>query len=126
MTSRQRRGERAESLARAHLESAGLTFQAANFSCRFGEIDLIMRDKSTLVFVEVRSRSGRKHMHPLESIDSHKQRRLCCSAELYLQRESKMLRVNEPHCRFDVVSILLQNDKVHELLWIEDAFGCSI
>lgn len=122
MQSRQARGDNAERLARAHLESAGLRFEQANFRCRFGEVDLIMRDQTTVVFVEVRSRTSARHQHPLHSIDSHKQRRLFRTAQFYLQTSAWRYHRAEPLCRFDVVTLLMLEDQPPELVWIEAAF----
>lgn len=122
MQSRQAHGNNAERLARAHLEGAGLRFEQANFRCRFGEIDLIMRDRATVVFVEVRSRTSASHQHPLHSIDIHKQRRLLRTAQFYLQTGVYRHHRAEPQCRFDVVTILMQKHQPRELVWIEAAF----
>jgi putative endonuclease len=93
-------GAAAEEAARAHLEAAGLALVARNYSCRYGEIDLIMREGETLVFVEVRSRSHRGFGGAAASIDQRKQDRLKRTAEHYLQRQRRM-----PPCRFDVVTL---------------------
>ncbi len=119
---RQAHGRQAENLARAHLERAGLRFERANFNCRFGEIDLIMWDRSTLVFVEVRSRTSAYHLHPLHSIDNVKQRKLVHTAQYYLQKQKPGSRHRQPHCRFDVVTLLMRNQCVQEIRWIKAAF----
>ncbi|MBS1269105.1 MAG: hypothetical protein MAG794_00048 [Gammaproteobacteria bacterium] len=96
------KGRNAERRARRYLENQGLTCVEANYRCRFGEIDLVMRDQSTIVFVEVRYRKNKRYGGALESIDFHKQRKLRASAERYLQR--RRVGVDFP-CRFDVVLI---------------------
>lgn len=95
------KGDRAEVHARRYLEDRGLAFVEANYRCRPGEIDLIMREQSTLVFVEVRYRRDRRFGGALESIDHRKQRRMRAAAEHYLQRR----RAGDSPCRFDVVLI---------------------
>lgn len=105
-------GSSAERRAEAFLVQQGLTLVARNFRCRMGEIDLIMRDSATLVFVEVRQRRHAAFGGALESIDHHKQRKLTACAEVYLSRLPRL-----PPCRFDVV--LLQG-KQPEPLWLQN------
>jgi len=84
-----------------------------------------MWDSTELVFVEVRSRSSYTYLHPFESIDRPKQKRLRLTAEMFLQHHFGRLGVNEPHCRFDVISILggkTTGAVKNELEWIEGAF----
>lgn len=91
-----------ELLARRHLEAAGLVFVAANHRERRGEIDLVMRDGPTLVFVEVRHRAGDSHGSAGESLDARKLGRLRRTAELYLLRTLGTTAVD---CRFDAVLV---------------------
>ena len=73
-----------------------------NYRCRRGEIDLVMRDTDTLVFVEVRRRTSRVFGGGLDSVDARKRARLVATAEHYLMVQ----RVgDERACRFDVVAI---------------------
>ena len=98
------RGDAAEAAARAYLVRAGLTFTAANFRTPGrggGEIDLVMRaPDGTLVFVEVRQRSGASHGGAAASISSAKQQRIVFAARHYLMRFA-----SPPPCRFDVVLV---------------------
>lgn len=101
MNTRRQQGSAAELKARHMLEAKGFRLVQANYSCRWGEIDLIMRDGASLVFVEVRSRRSLRYGTPLESIVPAKQRRLFLTAQDYLLRH--------PHAgplRFDVVGLL--------------------
>ncbi|ARU30477.1 YraN family protein [Sulfuriferula sp. AH1] len=107
------RGAAAEQMAADYLARQGLTLVERNFRCRLGEIDLIMRDGQTLVFVEVRQRASRQFGGAAASIDSRKQQKLVATAQLYLAKLGKM-----PPCRFDAV--LMQGQSVQ---WIRDAFG---
>lgn len=86
---------------------------ARNYRCRMGEIDLILEDRGTLVFVEVRLRSNAGFGGAAASITARKQDRLIRAAQHYLQQ----LRVLPP-CRFDAV--LLDGGRME---WIRDAFG---
>jgi len=70
------RGAAAEALAARFLAARGLTIIARNYRCRGGDIDLIARDRDTLVFVEVRLRSGDAFGGARASITAAKRRRL--------------------------------------------------
>ncbi len=93
-------GRDAEDRALAYLQNKGLVLIERNVRHRRGEIDLVMRDGSTLVFVEVRQRSSARFGGAAASIGATKQARLWRSAEDYLQRYP-----TPPACRFDAVCI---------------------
>ncbi|HVH33409.1 YraN family protein [Tahibacter sp. UC22_41] len=90
-----------ERAAQAELERAGLRLVARNWHCRYGEIDLIMRDGDALVFVEVRYRGATSDEDPSASIGPAKQRRLIRAAELFLAAHPAFTQVA---CRFDSVA----------------------
>ena len=77
-------GRAAEDHALATLQNAGLRLLQRNFRCRFGEIDLIMRDGNVLVFVEVRHRSSARFGSAAESVTYRKLQRLLAAARIYL------------------------------------------
>ena len=106
-------GQSAEKRAEAFLASHGLTFVARNWRCRFGEIDLIMQDGATRVFVEVRLRSRNDFGGAAASVTPAKQRRLLAAARQYLTTLKSL-----PPCRFDVVA--LSGDAPPN--WIKNAF----
>lgn len=108
------KGLAAEAAAVAFLKQQGLILLTQNYSCRFGEIDLIMRDKRTLVFVEVRLRSNPHFTSAAESIHHFKQQKLIRAAQHYLQTHDP----NAP-CRFDVV--LFQDAQMGTPHWIRNA-----
>lgn len=114
----QETGARAETAARAFLESHGLRFVAANAASRPGELDLVMRDGDVLVFVEVRYRASDRFGGALASVDRAKQRRLVRAAEAFLasHRALRALR-----CRFDVIAAQ-GNPGAPRLQWVRDAF----
>ena len=121
-----RRGDAAESLALAHLLKAGCKWVASNYRTPGrggGEIDLIMRaPDGTLVFVEVRQRSGQSHGGAGASIGAVKQRRIIFAARHYLMRLS-----SPPPCRFDVVLVqgtLAEPQNMH-IEWLCGAFDAS-
>ena len=106
------RGREAETRAAAYLEDQGLRLIERNFRVRGGEIDLIMRDRSTLVFIEVRARNRSDYGGAGASITTHKQRRIIFAARHWLARRGDCA------CRFDCVLI----DADH-LEWLRDAFS---
>lgn len=110
-TAKQLEGISGEDQALAHLQQHGLMLITRNFCCKTGEIDLIMREQQTLVFVEVRKRAPGSLVSSLESITPAKQRRLWRTAQFYLQRFA-----SPPACRIDVVAI--DGDQV---VWIKNA-----
>jgi putative endonuclease len=95
-----RRGEAAEELAARFLAGRGLVILARNYRTRLGEIDLVASEGGTLVFVEVRARSGGAFGGAAASVDARKQRRIVAAARHFLAR-----RCVEPRCRFDVITI---------------------
>lgn len=109
------RGAQAEQRAAVFLRHHGLVLQQQNYRCRYGEIDLIMRDGATLVFVEVRLRSHAGFGGPAASIDSIKQGKLLRTAQHYLADLRQI-----PPCRFDAV--LLHGDEEATVEWIKNAF----
>jgi len=93
-------GSRWEDAVLAHMVRAGLTLIARNFTCRYGEIDLIMRDRDQIAFMEVRYRGDDMHGGGTVSVGSGKQAKLARAASVYLQRKPVLAAMT---CRFDVV-----------------------
>ncbi|MFP4261764.1 MAG: YraN family protein [Halomonas sp.] len=113
------RGEAIERHVEAWLVARGLTVVAANQHAKGGELDLVMRDGETLVFVEVRHRADTRHGHPLETVTPTKQRRLVRAARFYLQRNG----LSCP-CRFDVVAVVGLPPEL-DIQWLANAFDAS-
>lgn len=109
------RGEQAEAVALRYLESKGLKLIAQNYRCRFGEIDLIMREGKITVFTEVRLRKSNAFGGALASVDGNKQRRILAAAQHYLSEQRET-----PICRCDVV--LLSDVSEQGIEWIQNAF----
>ena len=107
-------GAQAEEQALGFLLRHGLKLEQRNYACRSGEIDLILRDGKTLVFVEVRMRRSRAFGGAAESITQRKRARLIAAARHYLAGRRPL-----PPCRFDAV--LIEADAAP--VWIKDAFG---
>jgi len=108
------RGVKYEKQALAFLKQQGLSLVCQNFYCRFGEIDLIMSDHSTLVFIEVRYRKNQDYGGAAASITRQKQQKIIKTAKHYLSQLE-----DEPYCRFDVVTI---SEHTPQPQWIQDAF----
>jgi putative endonuclease len=111
-------GQQAEDTACHYLKTQGLSLVERNYSSPRGEIDLIMKDNSTTVFIEVRFRRNSRFGSGAESVNQHKQRKLLATAAHYLQKNPKAAR---GACRFDVISLTANNDE-QQLDWIPDAF----
>lgn len=91
-----------EQKARVFLEQQGLCFVAANQAFKGGELDLIMQDGQTTVFVEVRQRKSNRFGSAVESIDYRKQQKWQNAANMWLQTRNQSLET--ANCRFDVVA----------------------
>lgn len=111
-------GKEAEIHTKQWLQQQGLRAITENYSCRFGEIDLIMLDGETLVFIEVRLRSHKGFGGAAGSVDYRKQRKIIATAEWFL---SKHLQHNQRNCRFDVIAFET-NSANQPPLWYKDAF----
>ncbi len=116
-TSQQRDGGGAEAIALSYLQKHGLVLLDSNFSCRFGEIDLLMWDGDTLVVTEVRYRTSGVE-DALYSIGLQKRKRLRQAAMKFLQENPAL--AGRP-LRFDVIAIGGLLDEPH-ISWISDAF----
>jgi len=99
------------------LRKHGLALIELNFSCRYGEIDLILQDQAYLVFVEVRYRKSSLYGGAIASIDARKQGKLRRSAEYYLIKRKKP----DCACRFDILCIDGNLDKP-QFNWVQNAF----
>ena len=112
-------GKEAENRACRHLQAHGLRVVKRNYHSRQGEIDLIMQDKDSLVFVEVRYRRQPGYGSAAESVDRRKQSKLIACANHYLQAFPGNAR--QP-CRFDVVTL---GGDMNSIEWIRNAFGAQ-
>ncbi|MEM0953524.1 MAG: YraN family protein [Pseudomonadota bacterium] len=114
-------GKAQELRAARWLEQRGLVVIERNYRCRLGEIDLICRDASMLVFVEVRFRSNPYYASASASITTSKQRRLLATARHYLQRYGA---ANQSACRFDVLAIdRTPGTNEDKIQWLRNAIG---
>jgi len=111
-------GSHYEDLALAHGQREGLLLLARNFNCRYGELDLVMRDGDIVVFVEVRYRRSQGFGGGLDSVGASKRERLAKAASVFLQANPGLTR--NP-CRFDVVAISGAAD-APSIHWQRNAF----
>lgn len=107
------RGEKSEQLACDFLLKQGMQIVDKNFRCKYGELDLVMREQQTLVIVEVRFRKSSKYGGALESITYKKQSRIIAATQYYLLQH----KINSP-IRFDVITMSSDSD----INWIKNAF----
>ena len=116
-----------EKTAESFLVEKGLKLLQRNFSSRLGEIDLIMEDDKTVVFVEVRYRKNGHFGGGVESITIHKQNKISRTAAWYLVKNPGRA---EQFCRFDIISIESISNNPHKkeqgIDWIQNAFYSTI
>lgn len=110
-------GKKGEQYAQAYLETQGFRLITKNYHSRFGEIDLIMDDGWTLIFVEVRVRNHQGYGSALESVTPKKQEKIWQTAEVYLQEYPTKRPV-----RLDVIGIEGLNTASPTLEWVKSAF----
>ena len=100
-------GRKGELWARAFLESEGYRVLKSNYRCPIGEIDFVCQEGSTVVFVEVKTRTNNEAGAPEEAVHARKQKKLYRVAEWYLNEAGYH---GEHPVRFDVISILVKAD----------------
>jgi len=115
---RRHTGTAYEQQARRYLEQAGLRFEAANVTVQGGELDLIMQDRETWVFVEVRYRRNDAFGGAAASITRQKRQRLLHAASVWLARRQASFDTSP--CRFDVLAITGER-----LEWLPNAFNAQ-
>jgi putative endonuclease len=107
-----------EQRACMELERAGLKLLARNYTTRYGELDLIMRDGDTVVFVEVRQRKRTSFGDAATSVTAAKRAKLVQTAQLWLVANPR--HAQQP-CRFDVMTYDGQGDNA-KMDWLRNAF----
>src|SRR3989304_4929787 len=99
--SRIRTGKAGEEIAVRHLQKLGYRILERNYRCPVGEIDIVAKDKDTIVFVEVKSRKTEEFGDPELAVGAKKQRTLSLISMYYLSQKTK----SPPDARFDVVAV---------------------
>jgi len=117
-TMRRADGARYEDIALAHLERAGLALIARNYHCRYGELDLVMRERDVVVFVEVRYRGASRFGDGVDSVGAAKRAKLVRAASAFLAEHPRLAGAA---CRFDVLAIGGGED-APSMDWRQNAF----
>lgn len=115
---RQRLGQSGEKLAALFLKKKGYKIIEKNYRSRFGEIDIIARDRKCLVFIEVKTRSSAAFGTPATSVDYRKQQQISKTAHAYLLDK----QMADCDTRFDVVGITLQGTQRPQVELFINAF----
>ena len=112
-------GRMAENLALRYLQQQNLNLLERNFRSRFGEIDLIMRENNTIIFVEVRARKTAAFLHPVESVDYKKRDKIRKTSQVYMHKTAAWNRFD---MRFDVIALTGSKARGMKIDWIKAAF----
>ena len=118
LSNKRLQGSLYEQKARVYLETQGLKFIAANQTFKCGELDLVMTDGDTIVFVEVRQRKSNRFGSAVESIDYRKQQKWINAANIWLFTKRNQ-SLDTAKCRFDVVAFEGDNPP----LWLPNFLG---
>ncbi len=110
-------GRKGESLAKAHLEAKGYEIMDENWTHGKAEIDLIAYKDRTIIFAEVKTRTGNGFGQPEDFVESRKQKLLAQAADEYIY-----LMNHQGEVRFDIIAILFGSNESYRLNHIEDAF----
>ncbi len=118
-------GKNGEALAEEFLKNTGYSILARNYRTKLGEIDIIAREKETICFVEVKTRTGERFGLPEEALTYHKQQRISRASLVFLN-ENKLF---DQKARFDVVSIMQSGDTakinlIRNAFELDERFTC--
>lgn len=114
---RQAFGELGERIAERWLRRAGWRVLQRRFRSGHRDIDLVVEREGTVAFVEVKARRGSRFGQPVEAVNWRKQKELCKSARVWIDRHGRALEVY----RFDVIGVLVENERVR-IRHVPDAF----
>lgn len=118
---RQALGVLGENLAVAELQRQGYEILQRRYRTKYGEIDIIARDREVIVFVEVKARDGGEFGGGAAAVTSWKQRRLTRMATDYIARQ----RLHDRPCRFDVIVVEMGADRAAAIQVFRGAFDAS-
>lgn len=110
-------GKRGEAAVCRYLAQKGVEIICTNYHCRYGEIDIIARSGDTVLFVEVKTRTGKRFGSAAEAVTGAKQKKVIRSAQHYILENETI----GPGFRFDVAEVYIYNDEV-SINYIEHAF----
>ena len=111
-------GNKGERLAKKHLKKKGYKLLKNNYTATVGEIDLIMQDDQTVVFIEVKTRRDESFATAISAINYGKQKRISKTAKWFIQKNALQ---NRP-CRFDAVIVIISEKNKPEITHYTNAF----
>jgi len=111
-------GQIGEKLAAGFLKKKGYKIYQTDYRCRLGQLDIVAKDKDTICFVEVKTRSSLNMGLPQEALTVFKQHKISKVALAYL----KSYNLTKSRARFDIVSVILKDNAVDKIELIKDAF----
>ncbi len=118
MTDAKKKGELGEKLVIKYITRKGMEFIESNYHSRFGEIDIVCRDKDCIVFIEVKTRKETSIIRGIECIDKRKQKKIIKTAYIYIQEHDISLQP-----RFDVAEVRYNNkERLVRINYISNAF----
>lgn len=101
-------GFEGENIACNYLEISGCEILERNFSCNSGEIDIIVKDKEELVFIEVKTRRTSKYGNPIDAVDLNKIKHILKTAKFYVHINN----LEREFIRFDIIEIYIKNNEI--------------
>jgi len=116
-----RLGVAGERIAKIYLRFKGFSILETNYESKYGEIDIIAREKNTIAFVEVKTRKSEGFGEPEEAVNIRKRRKIILCARYYIRKK----RLDGCNFRFDIVSIKYQGRFRKKIKLIRDAFRIS-
>lgn len=122
MFSSKEKGYLGEEAALNYITQMGYTVLKRNFRTKYGEIDIIGRDKDYITFIEVKSRKDFIHGLPCEAVNKGKQHRIARIALLYIVEN----QLSGHNFRFDVVEVIMNDSNVNYIRLIKDAFQVDV
>ncbi len=111
-------GDKGEDLAVNYLKNLGYEIVTRNYRFGHGEIDIVAKDKDTLVFVEVKTRENFNFGPPELAVTKRKQHQIKKISEAYIHENN----ISGTECRIDVIAILMEKNKKPEINHIVNAF----
>ncbi len=118
MTDKQKLGKAGEDAAARHIQKNGMKLLARNYRAGKGEIDLIALDSDTLVFIEVKTRTGTAYGTAAEAVGYRKQQMIIRTAQYFIAQR----KLHECAVRFDVAEVYSEEENEYRVQYIRDAF----
>jgi putative endonuclease len=114
-------GRAGEKESERFLRRLGYRIVCRNYRCPGGEIDLVALDDKTIVFVEVKTRTGREHADPEDAVNPAKRRHMIASAKYFIRQTNSHGRA----CRFDILALTVNQNGTLDVEHFPSAFTCS-